>query len=266
MTDSPDTAPSLEATLAAWEEQLAGLERRATAALRSARRLRKAAQEGTIAGLPAAVATMRQDADELAVSVGAVAEPPALNVAEAFANGAYVEELAAAAKAADVRLIQRDGRITAFPVVVRLEPRSQGVRLGRKLEKRLRPSVLIGELKKLQSRPNRFNARSFLDRLLRAYAILAPQWQPNKAGEGPLIALADLHEVLTLWPQAAADYPVEEFLCDMLRLNRLPDSRTGRGHLFELGGSTGTKGAKRLSAFDETGTQHDFYAIRFAMD
>jgi hypothetical protein len=81
-----------------------------------------------------------------------------------------------------------------------------------------------------------------------------------------LIALADLHEVLTLWPQAAADYPIEEFLCDMPRLNKLPDSRTGRGHRFELGGSTGTKGAKRLSAFDETGAQHDFYAVRFVLD
>ena len=261
MTDSP----TLEATLSAWEDQLAILERQATAALKSARRLRKAAQEGTIASVPAAVAAMRQDAEKLADAV-AIVEPPALDVADSFASGAYVEELAAAAKAADVRLIQRDGRITAFPVVVRLEPRTQGVRLGNKLEIRLRPSVLIGELKKLQSRPNRFNARSFLDRLLRAYAILAPHWQPAKTGEGPLIALADLHAVLTLWPQAAADYPVEEFLCDMLRLNRLPDSRTGRGHRFELGGSTGTKGDKRLSAFDETGAQHDFYAIRFAMD
>ena len=162
----------------------------------------------------------------------------------------------------DVMLVQRDGRITAYPVVLRLEPRTQAVRVGRKLERRIRPSVLIAELKKLQQRPNRFNARVFLDRLLKAYTILAPEY---RGGDGPLVELAALHEVLTLWPQAAADYPVEEFLCDMLRLNKLPEARTGRGHRFELGGSTGTKGAKRLSAFDETGAQHDFYAIRFVL-
>ena len=253
----------LESVLATWEEQLAAVERQASAALRSAKRLRKAAQDGAVASFPAAIAAMRQDAERLTEAVGQSAEAPDLDIAEAFGNGAYLNELAAAAKAAGVMLVQRDGRITAYPVVLRLEPRVQGVRVGRKLERRIRPSVLIAELKKLQQRPNRFNARVFLDRLLKAYAILAPQY---RGGEGPLIALTDLHEALTLWPQAASDYPIEEFLCDMLRLNRLPDSRSGRGHRFELGGSTGTKGAKRLSAFDETGSQHDFYAIRFVMD
>ena len=52
-------------------------------------------------------------------------------------------------------------------------------------------------------------------------------------------------------------------MLDLLRLDRQPDARTGRGQRFELGGSTGTKGAKRLSAYDETGAQHDYYAIRF---
>lgn len=253
----------LESVLATWEEQLAAVERQASAALRSAKRLRKAAQDGAVASFPAAIAAMRQDAERLTEAVGQSAEAPDLDIAEAFGNGAYLKELAAAAKAAGVMLVQRDGRITAYPVVLRLEPRVQGVRVGRKLERRIRPSVLIAELKKLQQRPNRFNARVFLDRLLKAYAILAPQY---RGGEGPLIALTDLHDALTLWPQAAADYPIEEFLCDMLRLNKLPDSRSGRGHRFELGGSTGTKGAKRLSAFDETGSQHDFYAIRFVMD
>ena len=90
--------------------------------------------------------------------------------------------------------------------------------------------------------------------------MLAPDW---RSGEGPLVALAALHDVLTLLPAAAADYPMEEFLVDLLRLDREPDARSGRGHRFELGGSTGTKGAKRLTVFDETGAQHDYYAVRF---
>ncbi|MSP01972.1 MAG: hypothetical protein EXR07_13110 [Acetobacteraceae bacterium] len=160
-------------------------------------------------------------------------------------------------------LVQRDGRITAYPVILRLEPRNLGVRIGRKLERRLRPGVLAQQLKAIQQRPNRFNARSFLDRLLRAYAVLAPDWTK---GEGPLVALAVLHEVLTLLPAAAADYPMEEFLVDLLRLDREPDARSGRGHRFELGGSTGTKGAKRLTLYDEAGAQHDYFAIRFIAD
>jgi len=77
------------------------------------------------------------------------------------------------------------------------------------------------------------------------------------------VALAELHGQLTLLPAAAADYPQEEFVADLLRLDRQPDVTTGGGYRFELGGSTGRKGGKRLTVFDETGGQHDFYAIRF---
>jgi hypothetical protein len=231
--------------------------------LQAARRLRKVAHEGAVTGFATAVAAVRQDAAKLHEAVGQAARAPAIDIASAFASGRFMDELAAAAAAANVTLVQRDGRITAYPVVLRLEARSQAVRIGRKLEKRIRPSFLVRELKALQQRSNRFNARAFLDRMVKAYAALAPGW---RSGEGPLVALAELHELLTLLPAAAADYPLEEFLCDLLRLDRQPDARSGRGHRFELGGSTGTKGDKRLSAFDETGTQHDYFAIRFIED
>jgi len=273
MSESASTLPSgptLEATLTAWEQQLGGLERQATAVLRAARRLRKAAQEGAVAGFASAITTVRDDAARLQEAVGQAANPPAIDVGETFADGTFLAELAAAATAANVTLVQRDGRVTAYPVVLRLEPRIPGVRIGRKLERRIRPSFLAAELRALQQRPNRFNARGFLDRLLKPYQALAAgrdqDWRPNRPGEGPLVPLIDLHDLLTLLPAAAADYPLEEFLCDLLRLDRQPDSRTGRGHRFSLGGSTGTKGARRLTIFDETGVQHDYYAIRFVAE
>jgi hypothetical protein len=260
---SSDTAQPIEAALAAWDEQLGTLERQAASLLRATRKLRKAAQEGSVAGFAAGVAALQQDAAKLQEVVGQTTEAPAIDLAAAFASGRFLEELSDAAAAANVTVVQRDGRVTAYPVVLRLEARAQAVRIGRKLERRIRPSFLARELKALQQRPNRFNARALLDRLVKAYTVLASDWH---GGEGPLIALSDLHDLLTLLPAAAADYPLEEFLCDLLRLDRQPDTRTSRGLRFELGGSTGTKGAKRLSAFDEAGTQHDYFAIRFMTD
>jgi hypothetical protein len=266
----PGAAPALEDTLAEWDERLAGLEREAAAMLRATKRLRKAAHEGAVAGFPAAVAELQDNAERLHATVHAAAQAPAIDVADAFASGRFLAELAQAAAAANVTLVQRDGRVSAYPVVLRLEARSQGVRIGRRLERRIRPSFLARHLRALQQRPGRFNARAFLDRLFRAYTVLAPprapDWAPNRPGDGPLVPLADLHDVLTLLPAAAADYPLEEFLVDLLQLNRQPDARSGRGHRFELGGSTGTKGPRRLAAFDETGAQHDFYAIRFSLE
>jgi hypothetical protein len=269
--ESPSTVPTaLEDALAAWDEQLAGVERQAGQMLRAAKRLRKVAQEGVVAGFPGAIAELRDSAEKVQAAVGQSATAPDIDLASAFASGAFLDELARAAAAAGVTLVQRDGRISVYPLALRLEARSQAVRIGRKLERRIRPSFLARHLRDLQQRPTRFNARSVLDRLLRAYTVLAaaraPDWQPTRPGDGPLVPLADLHDVLTLIPAAAADYPLEEFLLDVLRLDRQPDARTGRGHHFELGGSTGTKGAKRLSAYDESGAQHDYYAIRFILE
>ncbi len=189
-------------------------------------------------------------------------------MAKALASGTWLDELAAAAKAAVV-LVRRDGGVTAYPVALRLDGRAQGVRIGRKLERRIRPSFLAAHLKALQQWPERFNARQFLDRLFLLYESNAravdPAWRSTLPGQGPLAELAELYDQLTVLP-AAADYPLEEFVTDLLRLDRQPDATGTYGHRFELGGSTGRKGGKRLTLFDETGEQHDYYAIRFILE
>ena len=264
MSDRETTAPaSIEAAFDAWEGALAGLELQASQVLRATKQLRRAAREGALANAPAAQTALRDHVAKLNNTLAHDVETPAIDLDAAFRDGSVLAELAAAAAEANVTLVQRDGRITAFPVELRLDARAQGVRVGRALDKGVRPSALARRLKALGRASGRFNARAFLDRLLRAYQILARDW---KAGEGPLISLAALHDVLTLLPAAAADYPMGAFLIDLLRLDREPDARSGRGHRFELGGSTGTKGEHRLTVFDEAGAQHDYFAIRFIPD
>jgi hypothetical protein len=268
--NSPQCARGLEDTLAALDAQLADAEKLAANLLKAARRVRRAAKEGMVASLPAALAAAKAEAERTSEPFTRAAATLDYDVADAFANGAWLDELAAAAKAAGVVLVRRDGRVTAYPVALRLDARAQGVRIGRKLEKRIRPSFVAAQLKALQQRPERFNARQFLDRLFSLYDSKAraedPDWRPNRPGEGPLVSLADLHDLLTLLPAAVADYPQEEFVADLLRLDRQPDATDSRGRRFELSGSTGRKGGRRLTLFDETGEQHDYYAIRFIME
>ena len=272
-TEHPESAalaPSLDNVLNAAGTQLDEAEKQVAAVAKALRRLRRAAQEGAVSGLAAAAAAAAQAAAQAAEPLSRAAAALDYDVAAAFESGAWLHELTAAAAAAGLVLVQRDGRITSYPVVLRLDAKAQGVRLGRRLERRIGPAFLAAHLKRLQARPNRFNARAFLDRLLKPYALLAraedPGWRANQPGTGPLLALADLHETLTLLPAAAADYPLEEFVCDLLRLDRTPDASSAAGHRFELRGATGKKGAKRLTLFDEAGVQHDYYAIRFSRD
>ncbi len=268
--DLPQRALGLEDTLAALDADLADAEKQTAALLKAVRRLRRAAREGVIGNLPAAIAAAKADADRTGEPFARAAATLDYDVADAFASGAWLDELAAAAKDAGVVLVRRDGRVTAYPVALRLDARAQGVRVGRKLEKRIRPSFVAAQLKALQQRPERFNARQFLDRLFSLYESKAraedPAWRPTKPGQGPLVSLADLYGLLTVLPAAGADYPPEEFVADLLRLDRQPDAMGSHGRRFELSGSTGRKGGKRLTLFDETGEQHDYYAIRFILE
>ena len=93
-----------------------------------------------------------------------------------------------------------------------------------------------------------------------------PRGVPTGRARARWFRWRDLHDLLTLLPAADADYPLEEFVADLLRLDRQPDATDSHGRRFELGGSTGRKGSKRLTLFDETGEQHDYYAIRFILE
>jgi hypothetical protein len=168
-TDSPQRARGLEDTLELLDASLAEAERQAATLLKAVRRLRRAAREGAIASLPAAIVAAKADAERNGEPLAKAAAMLNYDVADAFASGAWLDELAAAASGAGVVLVRRDGRVTAYPVALRLDARAQGVRIGRKLERRIRPSFVAAQLKALQQRPERFNARQFLDRLFAIY-------------------------------------------------------------------------------------------------
>jgi hypothetical protein len=258
---------TLEATLAGLDAQLAGAEKHAVALLEAVRHLRKVSKDGVMAALPGALDAAQADSGKLAQALERAGEARAYDVGSAFASGAWLDELAEALRSAGLTLVRRDGRVTVFPVLLRLDARNQAVRIGQVTERRLRPSVVAAQLKLAQQRSGRFNPRLFLDRLHPLYEVKAAVedlgWRPGSAGQGPLVSLADLHALLTVLPAAASDYPLDEFLADILYLDRQPDATDSKGRRFELSGSTGRKGGKRLTVYDETGEQHDYFAIRF---
>ncbi len=161
-----------------------------------------------------------------------------------------------------VTINERDGRLSAFPLVLKLDVKTQSVRVGRKMVRAIRPSALVKSLKVAQQ-AGRFNAAGFLEQLWRAYQHLVPSsWKPQGGSDGPAVSLSQIYALLTLLPAAAADYPREAFGCDLLRLNRAPDTRTKGGLGFALPASTGSKGQDRLTVYDERGGEHIFVGSR----
>jgi hypothetical protein len=257
---------SIEVALTALDGALASGERQAKAALGQVRRLRRLCRAGDLAALGAQLAQAPALAEELAETLRGTSGGVAYDAERSFADGSYLAELRAEAARRGVVLSEREGRLAAFPFLLKLDARTPGVKIGRKLHRGIRPQALVKLLVAAQAAA-KFNARAFLDQLWKAYAVLAPGVQPgwtaNTPGDGPVVGVLALHEVLTLLPAAAGEYPRDAFACDLLRLNRAPDTTTGRGRGFTLPASTGSKGRERLTAYDEAGDEHVFVGIRF---
>lgn len=256
----------LDEELTRLDAALAIAERHAKAVLSGVRTVRRQAAAGIVAGLPRRLEQLPASAEPLAEALRTASASFDYDAEAAFADGSYLRELQQAAAARGLVLVERDGRITAFPLLLKLEPTTPGVRVGRRLERQIRPSVLTGMLKRAQE-SSAFDAAAFLDMLFRAATHLTRAGlRADEPPPGAVAPLLDIYELLTLRPGAAADYPREAFAVDLLRLDHAPDTRTRRGHRFSLPASTGSKGRSRLAVYDEHGAEHVYVGIAFRAD
>lgn len=259
-------AEHLDDELSRLDAALAVAERQAKTVFSAVRALRRQAAGGVVAGLGRRLEQLPSATEPLAEALRAASTSFSYDAEAAFAGGAYLRELQAAAAAKNLVLVERDGRITAFPLLLRLEPSVPAVRVGRRLERQIRPAVLTALLKKAQDNAA-FNPEAFLDMLFRAATHLArADARADEPRPGAVVPLLDIYELLTLRPGATAEYPREAFAVDVLRLDRAPDTRTRRGHRFTLPASTGSKGRARLTVYDEHGAEHVYVGIAFRPD
>jgi hypothetical protein len=242
------------------DRQLQLGEKQVQSVLGRIRRLRKAAAAGDFALIAAQLPQLPDAAAQTAAQLSTLAESFEFDAEAALTDGSYLAELKAEAERQGVVIVETGSRLSAFPLLLRIEPKSLAIRLGRTLHKALRPTAVLAALSRAQQ-ANRFNAPAFLEQLWRAYAALAGDWSAQS--DGPVISLLAIHDLLTLHPAAAADFPREAFAADLLRLNRAPDTRTRAGLGFDLPASTGSKGRERMVVYDEQGTEHVFVGLRF---
>jgi len=256
-----------ESQIATLDQRLAETEKHAKSLLARVRAMRTKTNVGEFAQIAGLFEPVPRQIEQLEASVQAARDAFTYDSSQALADGSYLAELRAEATARDLVLTERDGRLTAFPLLLKLDAKAGGIRIGRRLERRLRPAVVVRLLRKAQA-TSRFDATRFLQQLFDAYAYLAPAaqsgWRVDHHGTGPVVTLNDIHALLTVLPAAAADYPREEFACDLLRLDRAPDTLTSTGHRFGLPASTGSKGRNRLTVYDETGAERVFVGVQFS--
>src|SRR5437764_12297360 len=153
---------TLEGALSSFEGNLSEAQRAADMLAKAIRRLRGAAKSGQIAEIEKTLPIISQRAQEAAAATDSIADAWQFNIGEHVSAG-YLDELREAASEAGLSLFEKDGRIYCFPVLLRIEPREVAVRIGKKLDRRIRPKELVRHLAAMQKRPQRFKEQQFLD-------------------------------------------------------------------------------------------------------
>jgi hypothetical protein len=253
-----------EASLMALEARLEAVHKAGKAVVSAIARARSAAKLGRASDIARLLDDIAKRIAEAGSAADGLADCWQFDTSAYLADGRFLDDLKAAAAATGLELFEHDGRIYCFPLLLRVDPKAGAVKVGKRLERRIRPSELARLLAAVQKRPQRFREERFLDLLYRAWERLAgAAWEGR--GAGPAISVADIHDTLTLLP--GADYPAEEFARDLLLLDRRPDLRTRNGARFQFPASTLSKGAmRRLRVFDEEGVEHTYIGLRFVRE
>jgi hypothetical protein len=243
-------------------ERAADAATRAVASLLAAtKQLKKAARDGDTSAI-------RRSTERLGLTLEAVRQeianargswPFREDDEEAYLRNDYETELMTAARATGLRMDQRDGRLLAFPSIVRVLPADRSLRIDKKRVPALRPSRVVAALKANQMKKPRFASDRFLEALFRAYRLIV--------GTGPLgstQALADVYEAFTLLPGSTSDYGLSDFARDLFVLDRSGLNRTKAGAVLSLPASTGTKGARGTFTFvAPDGELVTYFGLRF---
>src|SRR5215210_2946339 len=89
-----------------------------------------------------------------------------------FASGLFPREVLDTAERKGVRIFEQDERLYCYPSLIRVLPGDRSVMIDKARERRVRPSVLVEQLRELQRRPARFKPEAFLESLFSAYASI----------------------------------------------------------------------------------------------
>jgi len=178
-------------------------------------------------------------------------------------EGTFLEDLKAAAEDAGVRLYERDGTVFCYPVLVRAEPEMSAVRIDKKLEYNIRPTVLAAALKKMQAREPRSKPERFIEALLEAYLLL----RARKGIDGYIdLPLTEIYKLLVILPGTGKEYTQLDFARDIYFLDISGLSLTRKGYRLSLPASTVSRERASRTITFVTRDGHDklYSSVRFA--
>jgi hypothetical protein len=260
-----DTPRTLETALQRTQNDADASLKAAAAITGALRRFRSVVHDGNLRDIQPALSTVEQALGALQQQVDATADGWGFDEAGYFARGGYTRELLETAAAMHVSMFEQDKQLYCYPSVVQVLASERMVQIDRARERRVRPSVLVEHLRRLQQRPPRFKPDAFLETLFKAYRVLVQRHGSGALQRGSVERLAEVYELLTLLPGQSHEYSRQEFARDLYLLDRSGATETRNGYVVSFPASTGTKSASGIiTAITETGQERRYWGIAFA--
>ena len=257
MTDVPN---ALESALDITERDADAALRTLAGAVRSAKRAKAAATSGQLRELEQALDAAVTLAEQAAAAARELRTGWRFDAAAYFSSGEYAKELLACAADAGLQAFESDDLILSYPAIVQVSPGDATVVIDKKKERRVRPSVLVGQLAALQQRPPKFRPEPFIEALASAYDLVAGV---RRLRPGAPARLVDVHRVLTLLPGAARDYTRQEFARDLYLLDQSGVVDVKDGRRMSLPASAMTRSATVLTTVTRSGQSKIYAGIVF---
>ncbi len=255
---------TLEDALATVEREVEAAQRAAAVVTSALKRARIAARDGTLRDLRTSLDTALQTGRALQEQVARAADSWEFDEDGYFGGGAYLHELLDTARSMGLAIHERDERLYSYPSLLRVLAAERAVQIDKTRERRVRPSVIVAQLRDRQRRPPQFNPRAFLQSLFQAYQKLTAAQSGKANGARPVILVDDIYELLTLLPGQRREYSKQEFARDLYLLDQTGTIETARGDLLAFEASTGTKSeAKVLTVVTQSGQEKKYYGIIF---
>lgn len=259
-----DRPLSLEKALAKTEADVVAALKAAASATASLRRIRAAAQVGNLRNLRPAMLAAEQTIAALRQQFSNAKEGWDFDEDAYLASHAFPRELLDVAERMNLRIFEQDDRLYCYPALIRvLPPKDRAVLIDKAREPRLRPTVLINQLKELQGRPVRSKPELFLECLFEAYSTLVAKRGRGLFGDGQVEKLQDVYKLLTLLPGQSREYSRQEFTRDIYVLDRSGVSRTRGGQVVSFPFNRGPVSSTfRIPTQD--GAEKLYYGVAFS--
>jgi len=263
-TDHPS---SLEQALAKTEADADAACKAATAALRSLKKFRAAAQMGNLRELQKAIETTGQTIADLERQFTTAKAGWNFDEDAYLSNGAFVAEVLAAAMQADVHVYERDDRLYCYPSLIRVLPNDRVVVIDKTRERRLRPSVLVRHLRELQNKPVRFRSEAFLESLYDAYSTAVKTRGKERRETNAIVPLVEIYNLLTLLPGQAKEYARPEFARDIYLLDQSGVTAVRNGAAVSFHAARGNEPtSKVIPIVTKDGQAKIYYGISFTRE